>query len=84
MSTVGYRGDARRVALRSSVQALVVVALTGAGAAVSQLTGPADALTLETVMTTALAGAGYAVAAYVHKRLDGFVSVRRGSSQGEM
>ncbi|CAM3623626.1 hypothetical protein NORO109296_00235 [Nocardiopsis rhodophaea] len=84
MSMSGSENEARRVALRSLVQAIAVVALTGAGTAVSQLTGPADALTLKTVATTALAGAGYAVAAYVHKRLDGYRAGRRVEGHGGM
>lgn len=77
MSTIGNRHDARTVALRSLGQGAAVAALTGAAAAVAELAGPVEAIGAGTVATTALAGAAYAVAAYLHKRLDGALEQRR-------
>lgn len=63
--------DARTRALRTLLQGLAVTALVGAATAVYQLATTGDALTLATVGTSALTGAGMAVAAWVQRRLEG-------------
>lgn len=70
---VPVKDDAGSRSFRTLMQAAAMTVAVGAATAVYQVAADGDVLTLATVGTAAASGALTALAAFVHRKIDGFL-----------